>query len=77
MGYDMAGKNTAAFGIYTSRSGVENAVDELKAAGYRNTDISVLFPENVGTKDFAHRKTRKLRKVQLPEWRVERFWGAR
>ena len=23
------------------------------AAGFRNTDISVLFPENVGTKDFA------------------------
>lgn len=55
----MAGKNTAAFGIYTSRSGVESAVDELKAAGYRNTDISVLFPENAGTKDFAHEKNTK------------------
>ena len=59
MGYDMAGKNTAAFGIYTTRAGVERAVDELKAAGYRNTDISVLFPENVGTKDFAHEKNTK------------------
>src|SRR5688572_14361109 len=58
-GYDMAGKNTAAFGIYTSRSGVEKAVDELKAAGYRSTDISVLFPENAGTKDFAHEKNTK------------------
>jgi hypothetical protein len=55
----MAGKNTAAFGIYSSRAGVENAVDALKAAGYRNTDISVLFPENVGTKDFAHEKNTK------------------
>ena len=55
----MAGKNTAAFGIYKSRTGVENAVDELKAQGYRNTDISVLFPENVGTKDFAHEKNTK------------------
>jgi hypothetical protein len=55
----MAGKNTAVFGIYTSYEGVENAVDALKAAGFRNTDISVLFPENVGTKDFAHRKGTK------------------
>src|SRR5919205_371509 len=55
----MAGKNTAVFGIYRDRMGVERAVDELKAAGYRNTDISVLFPENVGTKDFAHEKATK------------------
>jgi len=27
-------------------------VDSLRAAGFRNTDISVLFPENVGSKDF-------------------------
>ena len=55
----MAGKNTAAFGIYTSRTGVERAVDALKNAGYRNSDISVLFPENAGTKDFAHEKNTK------------------
>jgi len=55
----MAGKNTAAFGIYTTQAAVEEAVDELKAAGYRNTDISVLFPENIGTKDFAHEKHTK------------------
>ena len=42
----MAGKNTAAFGIYNDRKEALNeAVDALKAAGYRNTDISVLFPE--------------------------------
>jgi hypothetical protein len=55
----MAGKNTAAFGIYATRAGVEDAVDELRAEGFRNTDISVLFPENVGTKDFAHEKNTK------------------
>jgi len=55
----MAGKNTAAFGIYDSRVSVERAVDALKMAGYRNTDISVLFPENVGTKDFATEKHTK------------------
>jgi len=51
--------NTAVFGIYTTRRQVESAVDELKAAGFRNTDISVLFPENVGTKDFAVDKETK------------------
>ena len=55
----MAGKNTAVFGIYRDQTGVENAVDALKAAGFRNTDISVLFPENVGTKDFAVQKGTK------------------
>jgi hypothetical protein len=55
----MAGKNTAVFGIYRDQTGVENAVDALKAAGFRNTDISVLFPENAGTKDFAVQKGTK------------------
>ena len=49
----MAGKNTAVFGIYATRSAVERAVDALREADFRATDISVLFPENVGTKDFA------------------------
>jgi CBS domain-containing protein len=52
-------KNKAVFGIYRSRGEVEEAVDALKAAGYRNTDISVLLPDNQGTKDFAHEKHTK------------------
>ena len=55
----MAGKNTAAFGIYKDRTTLETAVDVLREAGFRNTDISVLFPENEGTKDFAHEKNTK------------------
>src|SRR5437762_10350180 len=55
----MAGKNTAVFGIYPSYNSVERAVDALRDAGFRSTDISVLFPENVGTKDFAHEKGTK------------------
>src|SRR5579862_2590689 len=55
----MAGKNTAVFGIYPTYESVETGVDALKQAGFRNTDISVLFPENVGTKDFAHEKNTK------------------
>jgi Protein of unknown function (DUF3341) len=56
---NMAGKNTSVFGIYGAYASVEKAVDALRAAGFRNTDISVLFPENVGTKDFAHEKGTK------------------
>jgi hypothetical protein len=55
----MAGKNTAVFGIYRTREDVENAVNALRQAGFRNTDISVLFPDNEGTKDFAHEKNTK------------------
>lgn len=55
----MAGKNTAVFGIYPSLTSVEISVDELKSAGFRNTDISVLFPESAGTRDFAHEKSTK------------------
>jgi len=56
----MAGKNTAVFGIYRNRTGVERAVDTLRQEGFRNTDVSVLFPENQGTKDFAHEKSTKM-----------------
>jgi hypothetical protein len=55
----MAGKNTAAFGIYTDRSSVDRAVEALKVAGFSNSDVSALFPENKGTKDFAHEKSTK------------------
>src|SRR5690242_4674321 len=55
----MAGKNTAAFGIYSTRGEVENAVDTLLAEDFRKEDISVLFPENLGTKDFAAEKHTK------------------
>src|SRR5437588_9800798 len=55
----MAGKNTAVFGLYRDRASVEGAVDALRQDGFRNTDISVLFPENQGTKEFAHEKSTK------------------
>jgi len=49
----------AVLGIYPNYSSVENGVDVLKEAGFRNTDISVLFPEKVVSKDFAHKKHTK------------------
>ena len=52
-------KNIAVYGIYRTRTMVERAVEELKDAGFRNTDISVLFPEGGGTKEFAIEKETK------------------
>ncbi|MGD0437887.1 MAG: quinol:electron acceptor oxidoreductase subunit ActD [Bryobacteraceae bacterium] len=51
--------NTAVYGLYKDRSGVEEAVESLKRSGFRNTDISVLFPDNQGSKDFAVEKSTK------------------
>jgi hypothetical protein len=55
----MAGKNTAVFGIYRDREHVENAVNVFMDEGFRAADVSVLLPDNVGTKDFAHEKHTK------------------
>src|SRR5258708_38975638 len=56
----MAGKNTSVFGIYRDRQHAEQAVDGLRAAGFRNSDVSALLPDNVGTKDFTHQKNTKV-----------------
>lgn len=45
-------KNTAVFGIYKQQIDAANAVERLRAAGFRKTDLSVLFSENAGNKDF-------------------------
>jgi hypothetical protein len=55
----MAGKNSAVFGIYTTRDAVEEGLQCLREADFRNEDVSILFPENVGNKDFAHIKATK------------------
>jgi hypothetical protein len=55
----MSEKNTAVFGIYPSYATVESGVDGLRAAGFSNRDISVLFPQSAGSKDFAHEKGTK------------------
>jgi hypothetical protein len=55
----MAGKNTAAFGIYSSRMTAEAAVDQLTAAGFSNQDVSVLMSDNQGSKEFATEKNTK------------------
>ena len=55
----MAGKNTAAFGLYNSRSQAEAAVNALERAGFRSDDISVLMPDQQSSEEFAHEKNTK------------------
>lgn len=55
----MAGKNTAAFGIFSTRSAAETAVDRLTAAGFSHQDVSVLMADQTGSKDFAAEKNTK------------------
>jgi len=51
--------NISAFGIYPDQATVTDAIEALKSAGFRSTDISVLYPENLGSKDFGHERHSK------------------
>jgi hypothetical protein len=52
-------KNKAAFGIYSTAAQLRGGINALEAQGFRATDISVLYPESLGTKDLAHEKHSK------------------
>lgn len=49
----------AVFGLVDSEVQAERIVEGLKAAGFSNNDISVLFPDKSGTRDFAHEQNTK------------------
>ena len=49
----------SVFCIVRTRDQAENIVDRLKGAGFSNNDISVLFPDKTGTRDFAHEHNTK------------------
>jgi len=55
----MASKKTAVFGIYSTRLGVETAADLLSRSGFPVTDISVLLPETLGSKELGTEKATK------------------
>jgi hypothetical protein len=52
----MAEKNNEAFGIYPHRASFKYALNALKIAGYRETEISVLLQRNPRTKDLARKR---------------------
>jgi hypothetical protein len=49
----------AVFCIAKTETQARNIVEELRTAGFSNNDISVLFPDKSGTKDFAHEQHTK------------------
>ena len=52
-------KHVAVYGIYSSREHAEEAIDAMRAAGFRAEDISVMLPDNLGSKDFGHERHTK------------------
>ncbi len=55
----MSRTNTSVYGIFRDQEIAQNAVSALRAKGFRSTDISALYPENDGSKDFGHEKHTK------------------
>jgi hypothetical protein len=49
----------SVFCIAKNESQAERIVGDLKAANFSNNDISVLFPDKTGTRDFAHEQNTK------------------
>jgi len=47
-------KDIAAFGLCPDRDTLDRAVDALRVAGFRKSDVSVLLPETLGNKDIGH-----------------------
>jgi len=52
-------RNESLLGIYSSRSSVENAISVLRDSGFSNSDVSVLLPENLGSRELATEKETK------------------
>ncbi len=47
------------YGLFETRAALEAAVNQLKSAGFLNSDISALLPSVGDTKEFAHEKQTK------------------
>jgi len=55
----MSEKNIAVYGIFPDRFAAESAITEIKMRGFRSSDVSVLFSDEVSGKEFAHEKSTK------------------
>lgn len=51
--------NKAIIGLVSTQAQAEKIVDDLQRAGFSSNDVSVLFPDKEGTRDFAHEKNTK------------------
>lgn len=52
-------KNKSVLGIYSNRNSVENAISAFRDAGFARTEISILLPENLGSKELSTQKETK------------------
>jgi len=52
-------KNRVVIGIVDAEIQAENIVQKLGQAGFATSDISAIFPDRHGTKDFAHQHNTK------------------
>ena len=50
----------AVIGIVKNEMQAERILDDLRSSGFSPNDISVLFPDKSGTRDFAHEKGTKM-----------------
>jgi hypothetical protein len=55
----MSSKNTAVFGISSTTTAAEAAVDNLVRSGFSEQDVSVLMSDVDATREFAHEKNTK------------------
>jgi hypothetical protein len=53
-------KNQSVYGIYQTQVQLENGLDQLKARGFRDEDVSILLPGNLGNKDLSTEKNSKM-----------------
>jgi hypothetical protein len=51
--------NKVVIGLVDSESRAGSVVNDLRNAGFATSDVSVLFPDRAGTRDFAHEKNTK------------------
>ena len=50
---------SVVFGIYMTRAAAEAGIDALKSNGFRQSDVSILFPNGSSAKDPAHPQSTK------------------
>lgn len=55
----MAEKTIASFGLYPTYTDLENAIRSFSTEGFRDADISVLMPKNLGSKHLAPAESTK------------------
>ena len=50
----MADRDIATFALFRDQAGLERAINDLRAAGFRNSDVSMLMQETPGNKSLGH-----------------------